>query len=174
MQTINLKEVAKVILQKNPYRVIRDDRNCETPATEKTQFVDVLTFSVHKVGENFQNIPYEGTSTAWGADKKHVSFIGEDGEVLEEMKCAPLNLMYDNDALKKYRREYKFSSCEETLVFALKLTEDDPKRGIFNYLLFLSKPMSFREIQELRQSVYSEVDSKKINSDLEAVELIWK
>ena len=70
IDTINLKEVAKAILEKNPYKVIKDEKNREIPATEQTDFLDVLTFSCNQVGRNFQKIPYPTERNFRGAFRK--------------------------------------------------------------------------------------------------------
>lgn len=170
---INLKEVAKAILEKNPYKVIKDEKNREIPATEQTDFLDVLTFSCNQVGRNFQKIPYPTERNFRGAFRKTVSLIGMNGDIIEVIKPSPFSSNWCDDH-QKYLRDFKFSSDENTMVFALKLTKNNPGEETENYLLFLSKPMTIKTIQELRQSVYKEEDSKKVNKGLEAIELIWK
>lgn len=170
---INLKEVAKKILEKQPYRIIKDEKTME-PATEKSQFVDVLTFSVCRVGENFRNLPYAYEEFNFVSKKKDIALIGSDGEIIETIKCSAYSSMKQSDELQKQRKEFKFSSNENTLVFALKLTEDNSRTGVHNYLMFLSKPMTIKEMQEKRDSYYFGENQKRLEKGLQEIELIWK
>lgn len=169
---INLKEVAKKILEKQPYRIINDSKT-KKPATELSDFVDVLTFSVNRIGENFRHIPFSLSTNPYGYEKKHIALIGIEGEIIETIQCSQYSSMKDNDALKKQRKEFKFTSSKDTLVFALKLTEENCKIGTHSYLLFLSKPMTISEMQEKKDAFYKSEDEKRIGKDLDAVKFIW-
>lgn len=147
MKTINLKEVAQKILEKQPYKIINEEKT-NKPATEQTSFVDVLTFSVNRVGADFKNIPFDISKTAYGVERKHVALIGADGEILEEIRCSEYSSSWNSDEFNRERRDFKFSSNKNELVFALKLTDVNYKGSEKNYLLFLSKPMTIAQMQE--------------------------
>lgn len=173
MKKINLKEVARTIVEKQPYKIIKDEETKEA-ATELTQFVDVLTFSVYRVGRDFRNIPYDLHENQFITEKKHIGLIGIDGEVIETINCSKYSSTKNSDELKKERKNFRFTSNEDTLIFALKLTEDNSKTGIRNYLLFLSKPMTIGEIQAKRDSYYESETNTRIEKNLAAIEFIWK
>jgi rRNA maturation protein Nop10 len=170
---INLKEVAKTILEKNPYEVIKDSKT-KAPATELSETINISKLGGFDfISEKFDNIPFYTYRNFRGGFKKTISLIGVDGEVIEVIEPSPFSSKYC-DEHQKYLRDFKFSSNEDTIVFALKITYSAPGEEIENYLLFLSKPITIKTIQELRQSVYNKEDSEKISKDLNSIELIWK
>ena len=58
MKKINLKEVARKIVEKHPYRILKDNHT-EQIATELSGSLDVSSFSgFNCIGSDFNNMPY--------------------------------------------------------------------------------------------------------------------
>ena len=160
-------------MEKNPYEVIKDSKT-KAPATELSETINISKLGGFDfISEKFDNIPFYTYRNFRGGFKKTISLIGVDGEVIEVIEPSPFSSKYC-DEHQKYLRDFKFSSNGDTIVFALKITYSAPGEEIENYLLFLSKPITIKTIQELRQSVYNKEDSEKISKDLNSIELIWK
>ncbi len=171
---LDMKEVGKKIVAKQPYTIIMDDHSTDVPATELTQFVDVLTFSVYRVGKNFENIPFalRVDRSRGRREASSVDLINEHGESIETIESSNLQKFNDPAAFNEEKRAFKFKSNSNSIVVALVLTNMTLK-GTNKYLLLLSEPMTVGTMQAKRDSViFEEMEIAKSKS-LSRIEMLW-
>jgi hypothetical protein len=169
-----MKEVAKKLASKQPYKIVMDDKDRDIPATEKTRSVDVLTLSVCPVGSNFENIPFSlRTNNKFGyTEYKDVSLIDKDGEVVSEVPASSHNVFRDPASFERESRSFRFDGRDDDVIVALRITISKADRTSV-HLLLLSRPMTIREMQSMRDSV---VLAKKKKADRERerqIEMLW-
>ena len=170
-----MKEAGKKLVEKQPFRIIMDDHNKDVPATEHTMFLDVLTFSVHSVGKNFQHIPYSLVSNYRHTHRetKSVGLINEKGDVVCQVPPSSYNRLSEPDAFRRESEGYKFGCDQDEIIIALKLTNNSGKGGTYSYVLLLKEPLTVREMQERRDASVLGVKKKREEASLSQIKMLW-
>lgn len=170
---INLKEVAKLVLEKQPYKIVKESDNSSKAATEQSIFVDVLSFSVNRIGSDFNNFPYGKNTCQPKGYNRSVSLIGIDGEIVETVACSKYSSTLEEDLLLEEKRKFKFVSDRDIIIVAYKLTAVEVNGKINNYLLFLSKPFTIGEMQDKRDIYYKNAAEERVKKNLQCIKYIW-
>jgi hypothetical protein len=177
MSSIDMSEVAKRLVVKQPYPILMDEHT-GMPATEKSTSVDVLVFSVYGVGDNFEHIPYTRTtrSKTLSEDLRHVGLINMHGEEAVFIPASEHNKFRDPSAFERERVNFKFncgnSAQDEEIIVALKLISVRDGR-IGKYILLLSEPMTIAEMQKRRDSVVLTSKKKAEDDRFRKIEMLW-
>lgn len=170
---INLKEVATKILSKNPYLVLHDEDN-----KVATEIATKINESSHKpIGSNFENFPFELTgSYARGTNKRNIQFLDINGEIVDTCHCIDILQFTNPSEVNRLRRKWDFKSNDETIIVAVISTinsnfkEETTSKG----LIFLTKPYTVKEIREIRNSHFNNIDNIQVQNKLLEIETIWK
>jgi len=176
MIKIDMKEAGKKLVEKQPFRIIMDDHDKKgTPATEYTNFVDVLTFSVYGVGQNFQNIPFATTTSTkyMGIETKTVGLINQNGDIVCQVPSSEYNKFKNPDEFRREKERFKFNCNDDEIIIALKLTENPARGGSYSYLLLLKEPLTVEEMQKRRDSSVFSAKKKVENESLSKIEMLW-
>jgi len=168
---LDMKKIAQTVIDKNNYRLMKDDKNRDMPATEQTMFTDILTFSCTQVGKKFQNLPHSRRLNRYGSTGIDVDLIGVDGEVVETVKGSRHSSSEGNN-YDREARAFRFSSACDTVIVAMVLKENGA-RSNSEALMFLSKPMTIATISELRSSVFNEAEEKRVKGAMDSITMMW-
>ncbi len=166
---LDMKKIAQTVIDKNNYRLMKDDKNRDLPATEQTMFTDILTFSVHQVGKKFTNLPHRRHNNSRGSTGIDVELIGVDGEVVETVMGSRYGMGNDYD---REARAFKFSSACDTVIVAMVLKENG-SRSNSEALMFLSKPMTIATMTELRSSVFNAKEDERKKNAMNSITMMW-
>ena len=175
MIELDMKEVGKKLVEKQPFKIIMDDHNKGVPATEYSNFVDVLTFSVYGVGASFQNIPFATTTSTkfCGIETMTVGLVNHEGNIVCQVPSSNYNRFKNPDEYQREKERYKFDCDENEIIVALKLTDNPARGGSYSYILLLKEPLTVKEMQGKRDSSVLSKKKKKENESLDKIEMLW-
>jgi len=172
---IDMREASKKLVEKQPYKIIMDDHDLSVPATEYTTFLDVLTFSVHKPGKNFDNIPYSKWSGRYGigVEEKTVDLINKDGDIVLHIPSSKYFKMQEPDEFQKEKEAFRFECDSNEIIIALKLTTYPIRGGKHSYILLLKEPLFVYEMQSRRDSVVFSEKKRQQHEAMGKIEMLW-
>lgn len=181
MKPLNLKEVAELIVKKYPHQIMMErktfpeDKTTETIATEKSK--DYENYRHNAIGEKFEKFPFLKNDFTKGTWKQNLKFIGVDGEVIDTCDCLEYIKFTNGEAVSENKKNWKIKGDDNAMVVAVlsSIHSETYKEGsnTNSAILFLSKPYTVKEINDLRSSYYLPIENERIETALKKIETIW-
>ncbi len=175
MKNLDMQEVGRKIVAKHPYKIVMDSHQDGTPATEQTTFVDVLTFTNHRIGRNFQNIPYSLNREPkyGGVDKYSVSLLNTEGDISEVVEASRYH-KYDRPAeFLEEKEAFRFAGDQEEIIVAVILTDKEWNGKVNKYIMLLSEPMTIATMQKKRDETVFGKKKKTEDKRLGQIKTLW-
>ncbi len=173
IKELDMQAVGAKIVAKHPYKIMMDEKQKGVPATELTMFTDVLTFSCHQVGKNFQNIPFTLRKYKGITARHSVALIDKEGNIVENVEESRYNKFNDPAAFLSEKEVFKFKSAANTLIVAMILIDNNARGDIKKYIMLLSEPMTIDTMQTKRDEVVFGEKKKLENKRLESIKMLW-
>ncbi|WP_152633321.1 hypothetical protein [Aliarcobacter butzleri] len=169
MKTLNMKEIAKTIVD---YLT-----NSVEIATEKSK--NYQNYRQDTIGNKFEKFPFSTCQYKHGTWKQNLQFIGVNGEVIDTCNCLELFKNTNGQEVNKIRREWRLKGKEDDIVVAIISTiVADSYRPDYcennSVVLFLSKPYTVKEINNIRASFYTPLEKERIENALDKIKIIWE
>lgn len=180
MKTLNMKEIAKTIVEKYPFPIMMEQiefkNESSKVATEQSK--KYLNYRQDTIGNKFEKFPFSTDSYSLGTWKQNLQFIGINGEIIDTCNCLDFIKYSNGQEVNKIRSEWRLKGKEDDIVVAIISTiVADSYRPDYcennSVVLFLSKPYTVKEINEIRASYYSPLEEQRINESLNKIKTIW-
>lgn len=171
--TLDMKKVAKKIVEKYPYKIVTE-AGTNKPATEKSEHLAILVFSVYRVGENFENIPFSKIYHMRRGETKAITvdLINQEGESVCTVPPSKYDKNREEDDFAIERLGFRFDGEADAVVVALILACNGTN-GTEKKILLLSKPMTIGEMQKKRDSVVLQDEEDRKAKAMQKIEMLW-
>jgi len=173
LKTLNMREIAAKVIEKNPYRIAMQEKSYgdpRCPATEKHTFYNILYMCVNKPGASFTRFPQSRETGINAGRVLTYSFINKEGDIVETV---PPSQYANSEADYKIElSKFKFKTDRDCIIVAIMMeqkTHDSSKKGV----LFLSKAFTIGEMQDLRDEQYSNIKKKDAEASMKKIKMIW-
>ena len=181
MKTLNMKEIAKKIVEKYPFPIMMEQIEFKNESTKAAteQSKKYLNYRQDTIGNKFEKFPFTTYKYQHGTWEQNLQFIGINGEVIDTCNCSKLTINTNGQEVNKIKREWRLKGKEDDIVVAIISTiVADSYRPEYcennSVVLFLSKPYTVKEINDIRASFYTPLEKERIENALDKIKTIWE